>query len=111
MQRLARSWTRWRQSRRAARLLRRQEKAALLLTPLLYQALTPVAEAMARLDARQQETRQLVQALVEMPRQPEPQTQELLLEILSSLQPTAQEQIVPLLGPPPLPTSSPSSAS
>jgi hypothetical protein len=111
MQRLARSWTRWRQSRRQARLLRRQEEMRLLLTPLLYQALTPVAEAMARLDSRQQETRQRQQELLLMVEARHRETQELLLEILSSLQPTAQEQIVPLLGPPPLPTSSPSSAS
>ena len=81
-----------------------------LLTPLLYQALTPVAEAMARLDSRQQETRQVLQALVEMPRQQDPETKELLLEILNSLQPPAEQEIVQLVGRRTPPRSSPSSA-
>lgn len=110
-QRLRASWTRWRRSRRERRLHRRQEKAALLLTPLLYQALTPVAEAMVRLDSRQQETQRYLERQVQALRLEQLEQTELLREILSSLQPTAEEQIGQLLGQPLPPISSPSSAS
>lgn len=100
------------------RLLRQQAAAAQLLTPLLYQALTPVAEAMARLDQHQQAVLRLVeqqsrrQETLPMAEQRHKEQTELLLEILQTLQPPAEEQIHSLLaGPPPPPTSLPSSAS
>ncbi len=51
---------------------------------LLLEALTPVAQAMLRQDKRHQERGN--------------QLEELLLEVLSSLQPSAQEQISKLIG-------------
>lgn len=99
MRRLAHSWTLWRQRRATARILRQQVKARLTLEPLLLEALTPVAEAMRRLDQRQQETRQLLQTMLAEHQQRESQeTRELLLEILNSLQPPPELEISRAIG-------------
>lgn len=111
MQRLASSWTRWRQKRTAARLHRQQEAARQLLTPLLLEALTPMAAAMERLSDRQQETHRLMMALAELAPAPEPQTLELLVEILQTLQPEPEQVIKEALGLSTQPSSSPSSVS
>ena len=82
-------------------------------------ALVPMAEAMARLDQRQvqllrllEETSLLVAETRSLPPQTAPETRELLLEILNSLQPPPEQEIISLLsGPPRPPTSPPSSAS
>lgn len=69
---------------------------------LLLQALTPMAEAMQRLDSNQQLShRQLSQQLIDQA--------ELLMEVLQSLQPSASQQIFPRIGPPMQPVTSPSS--
>ena len=94
------------------RLARQQEAARQLLTPLLLEALTPVAEAMRRLELRQRETQQWLErgTAQQVPHQQE--VKELLLEVLSSLQPPAEQQLASLLsGPVPLPSSPPSSES
>lgn len=98
--RLRASWTRWSETR----LRRRQEKAARLLRPLLLEALVPVAQAMERLELRQQETRHLVEQLQQ-------EQTELLLEVLQALTPPAHREIARQIGLPPPLTSSPSSAS
>lgn len=96
------------------RQARQRERLELLLRPLLMEALVPVAQALERLDSRQRETRELVQALVEMPA-PEaatpPETRELLLEVLNSLQPPPLGELSQRLGLPTPPPSSRSSAS
>lgn len=71
---------------------------------LLLEALQPVAEAMRRLDQR---------ILVSQMQQVElhQESKELLLEVLSSLQPSALTQLSPLIGLPSQPHSSRSSAS
>ena len=97
MQRLRASWTRWRQSRRTRRQERQQKRARKVLHPLLLEALTPVALAMQRLEDRQTETRALVEQLALRPTQ-EQETQELLLEILNSLQPPPELEIARALG-------------
>jgi hypothetical protein len=102
---LRRSWTRWLQSRRE----RRQAKLQLLLRPLLLEALTPVAQAMQRLDSRQQELACLVVQLPAEMQGRHLETQELLLEVLQSLQPPPQQEIARRLGLPAPPISSPSS--
>lgn len=110
MRRSVHSWTRWRQKRRQLRLQRKQEKLRLLLTPLLLEALTPVAQAMQRLEERQLETRLLLQQQLASPATPQ-ETRELLLEVLSSLQPPAELVISQQLGLPLPPRSYPSSVS
>lgn len=111
-QRFRASWTRWRQRRAAERLLRQQEAARQLLTPLLLEALTPVAQAMSRLSDRQQETQQWLERLTAQQTPAQAELRDLLMEVLQTLQPPAEQQIHSLLsGPPPLPSSSPSSAS
>lgn len=116
--RSALSWRHWLRSLRARRLARlerrfrlRQERAALLLGPLWEQHLAPLVE----MQLRQQELlRELMlrqaevdsRTLAVSPLQQE--QKELLLEILSSLQPSPQVEIARQLG---LPLSSPSSPS
>lgn len=126
MQRLRASWTRWRLSRMRRRQQRLREKLAPVLAPILAEALEqlahPMVLAMGRLDDRQQETLsvslQVSQQLMVLPEQlqavqvqPMAELKELLVEILSSLQPPAEQQIGQLLGQPLQPISSPSSAS
>lgn len=90
----------------------------LLLRPLLLEALTPVAQAMTRLEQRQQETQALVlrleqqhQAKVRLEQVQLLETRELLKEILQSLQPPPELVIAQQLGLPTPPPSSRSSAS
>lgn len=116
--RLVRSWTRWRQKKKERQQARKQaaltaERARMeqLLQPLLLQALTPVAQAMQRLEERQTETRLLLQHQLATLQTQDPEVREMLLEVLSSLQPTADQVIAQQLGLPLLPRSSPSSGS
>lgn len=84
-------------------------------------ALLPVAEAMQRLEARQRETRALVEqlALKEHPLPVSPVQAELhhkeltslLLELLQETQPNPVEQLAEMVGLPMPPPSSPSSVS
>lgn len=74
------------------------------LRPLLLEALVPVAQAMARLEERQQETRALVEHLASRSQETAPETRELLLEVLNSLQPPPVQELSQRLG---LPTPSP----
>ena len=109
--RLALSWTRWRQSRREKRERRQVEKLARTMGPvmqaLLMEAMVPMAEALTRLDQRQQETYRQVRLLQTY----QPETKELLLEILQSLQPSAEQVIAQEIGLHPQPISFPSSGS
>lgn len=111
------SWRLWRQSlkaRRRARLERRfrlrQEKAALLLNPLWEQHLLPVRQELLLQSRLLEQTRQdlltLQQAL--LTRDPE-ETQELLREVLRSLQPPPERDLLSRLSMQPL--SFPSSTS
>lgn len=109
--RLALSWTRWRQSRRERRLAKRRAELELLLTPLLFRALTPAADAMKRLDQRQVQTQRLLEEVAIRQVNLHSETKELLLEILNSLQPPPSQEISRLVGLPTPPTSHPSSAS
>lgn len=98
MRRLAHSWTRWRQKRRTLRLVKQQERMDLLVRPLLMEALTPVAQAMQRLDHQQQQTRALLEQLVLREPATAPETKELLLEVLQTLQPPPEVEIAQRLG-------------
>ena len=116
--RLALSWTRWRQSRREKRLARQRAKMERLLRPLLLEALTPVAQAMSRLEQRQQEAltpvlrlEQQHQAKVRLEQAQLAETRELLVEILQSLQPPAEQVIAQQVGLSAPPTWGPSSES
>jgi hypothetical protein len=83
---------------RERRLARRQAKAELLLRPLLLQALTPVAEAMARLEqAHQQQHLQVLRTLAPLLEQ-QPETRELLLEVLQATQPRPETELAQRLG-------------
>ena len=119
-QRLALSWTRWLLTRAQKAEARRRAKLEPVLRPLLLEALTPVAEAMARLEARQQESQLLVLRSLERLEHPRLPTQEqqmlmeqkeLLLEVLNSLQPPPEREIAQQLGLPLPPTSPRSSVS
>ena len=111
MRRLAHSWTRWRQKRRTRQLVKQQERMDLLVRPLLMEALTPVAEAMQRLDLQQQQTRALLEQLVLKEQATPPETKELLLEVLQTLQPPPEVEIAQRLGLPLRQSSSPGSVS
>lgn len=111
------SWRRWLPSlkaRRRARLERRfrlrQERAALLLNPLWEQHLLPVRQELLLQSQLLEQTRQdlltLQQAL--LTREPE-ETQELLREVLRSLQPPPERDLLSRLSMQPL--SFPSSTS
>jgi hypothetical protein len=63
-----------------AQLLRQQRE-------LLWEALQPVAQAMRRLEQSQQPQHKRLQL-----------QEELLMEVLNSLQPSASQQIFPLIG-------------
>lgn len=115
--RSALSWMRSSPTRtRAALLRRRQAKAERLLLPLLVrqaelltdsllaelqqpppEPVTPVLVELGQLLGQQQETLRVLQ--------------ELLMAVLDSLQPDPSEEISRLAGPPPLPSSLPSSES
>ena len=58
---------------------------------LLLEALTPMAEALQRLDNLQRDSQQMQHKHLN-------QQEELLMEVLNSLQPPAQEQIFPQIG-------------
>lgn len=117
-QRSASSWTSWRRTWTERRLARKRRQVERLLLPLML----PVAEAMRRLEARQAETRALVEqlALVQHPLPVSPVQAELmhrevtglLLELLQATQPDPVDQLSDLLSGQPLPTpTSPSSES
>ena len=108
------SWMRWFRTRlelnrRRQRELQVQQELRLRqeMRMALLEALTPLAEALHRLDSRQQEThlrlanlgQQLLQVQAE-----NRQLEELLTEVLQGQQPTADQQIFPRIGPH-LPTS------
>lgn len=81
---------------------------------LLLLALTPLAQALHRLDSRQQETRGLVEQLALRPQEETPLLQEireLQLETLQAMQPSAEEEISQLIGLALPASSSPSSVS
>lgn len=101
--RSALSWTRWllRSPQRA--LQRRRERQLLQLQELLQQALLealrPLAGALQRQDQLllQQANQLLLDLRLLHP--PLAELKELHLEVLSSLQPTAEQQLMPLLDP------------
>jgi hypothetical protein len=116
MQRLARSWTRWRQSLRAKRAARLQAKWERRLGPPLMAMLVPVAAAMQRLDQTQRQQTQLLDrltALLERPATvppPHPEILDLLTEVLQTLQPPPEQALweaatsMPLSSPPSSPS-------
>lgn len=114
--RSALSWKHWRRSLRLRRLARlerrfrlRQERAALLLSPLWEQQLRPLVQEVTLLRKLTLQTEQALTRLEQVVEQrPPEETRELLLEILSSLQPSPEAEIAQRLG---LPLSSPSSPS
>jgi len=71
---------------------------------LLLEALTPMAEALQRLDNLQRTATQQLDKRLQY-------QEELLMEVLNSLQPPAQEQIFPQIGPQTPRASFPSSVS
>lgn len=89
------SWTRWhqrkwqRQWETERRLLLEHRLQTRLL---LLEALTPMAEALQRLDDRQREAQQQQHKHLQY-------QEELLMEVLNSLQPPASQQIFPQIGP------------
>lgn len=101
------SWMHWSQ-RRAQR--RWEEEQRLLLQMrlqqrmLLLEALTPMAEALQRLDNLQRDSQQMQHKHLQY-------QEELLMEVLNSLQPPASQQIFPPNGQPPLTSIFPSSGS
>ena len=107
MLRSALSWTHWRQ-KKALKQWEMEQRLLLQIRlqqrMLLLEALTPMAEALQRLDnlqrtaAHQQDKHLQYQ-------------EELLMEVLNSLQPPAQEQIFPQIGPQTPRVSFPSSVS
>lgn len=114
MQRLRHSWTRWCQTRREKRAAR----LAARLAPVLQQALSPVAgmlvaqaERLDNLEGSQLLLSQQQQALHRLLESSQPEISSLLLELLSSLQPTAEQQISQRLGLPTPQTSHHASAS
>lgn len=93
------SWMRWHRRRRQWRELRqlqeRLEQELRLRQELrmaLLEALTPLAEALQRLD-------NLQKVAAHQQHQHLKYQEELLKEILNSLQPSAHQQIFPLIGP------------
>lgn len=88
------SWMHWRQRRRL-RLFQEQKRQQLelqlLLKMALLEALTPMAEALQRLD-------NLQKAAAHQQHQHLKYQEELLKEVLNSLQPSASQQIFPLIG-------------
>jgi hypothetical protein len=112
------SWMRWRQRREALRLQREeillarlQATLQVLLREQLWELGIPMAEALGRLDHHQQLTRKRVQVMQAQQVEMRNQQEELLLEVLKSLQPSAREQLHPLIGQPMPPLYSPSSVS
>lgn len=85
------SWTRWHQRKRQRqweterRLLLEHRLQTRLL---LLEALTPMAEALQRLDDRQRGAQQMQHKHLKY-------QEELLMEVLNSLQPPASQQIFP----------------
>ena len=94
---------RWRQRARARQL---EEMELLLLVQrlqleatlraLLLEALTPLAQALQRQDSLLLEQSRLTREALQQFRL---ETADLLTEVLSSLQPSAQAQLLPLIGP------------
>lgn len=103
MRRSRASWTRWRLKRR----MRRLEDLRLLLSP--------VVDRLAVMQLQQEEWQEKLETLLELlvnkHLESSQESQDLLMEVLQTLQPSPEEQIVRLLGAStPLP-SSPSSVS
>ena len=103
--RSALSWTHWRQKKAQKQwaekqlfLLELQQQQRMLL----LEALTPMAEALHRLDSLQQTSHQRQHKHLR-------HQEDLLMEVLNSLQPPASQQIFPQIGPltpPPISRSS-----
>lgn len=103
-----------------SRLKRLQEARARRRQERLLAAMEPVREAVLRLAQEQQRLRELMEQLVLRPERPtlspvqaemqHRETQALLLDLLDSLQPKAEEQLTGLLSgrptPPPTPRAS-----
>lgn len=107
MLRSALSWTRWRQKKAQQRWEWEQRlllQMRLQQRMLLLEALTPMAEALQRLDNLQRDSQQQIHKHQQY-------QEELLMEVLNSLQPSASQQIFPPVGPQPVKTSFPSSDS
>lgn len=94
MLRSALSWTHWRQ-KKALRQWEMEQRLLLQMRlqqrMLLLEALTPMAEALQRLDNLQRTATQQLDKRLQY-------QEELLMEVLNSLQPPAQEQIFPQIG-------------
>jgi len=94
MLRSALSWTHWRQ-KKALRQWEMEQRLLLQIRlqqrMLLLEALTPMAEALQRLDNLQRTAEQ-------QQHKHQQYQEELLMEVLNSLQPPAQEQIFPQIG-------------
>lgn len=107
MLRSALSWTHWRQ-KKALRQWEMEQRLLLQMRlqqrMLLLEALTPMAEALQRLDNLQRTATQQLDKRLQY-------QEELLMEVLNSLQPPAQEQIFPQIGPQTPRVSFPSSVS
>lgn len=92
--RSALSWTHWRQ-KKAQKQWEMEQRLLLELRlqqrMLLMEALTPLAQALQRMDNLQQEQQLKEHVMLLM-------QEELLTEILQSLQPTVSQQIFPLIG-------------
>ena len=94
--RSALSWMHWRRRARENRLLELEMRLVRLEAQilrnqrsLLWEALQPVAQAAHRLDQCQQVNQQETHSLLK-------QQEELLMEVLNSLQPSAREQLLSL---------------
>ena len=112
------SWMRWRQRRKIRRiqqeeilLARLQVTLQVLVKDLLWEMAVPLAEALQRLDHRQELTRSRLQVMQAQQVEMRNQQEQLLLEILQATQPSALTQLSPLIGLPPHQTSYPSSGS
>lgn len=101
------SWTHWRQ-KRALRQWEWEQRLLLQIRlqqrMLLLEALTPMAEALQRLDNLQRTAQQQQHKHLQY-------QEELLMEVLNSLQPPASQQIFPPNGRSPLTSIFPSSES
>ena len=114
------SWTSWWQKTRERRRARQELKWKRRLDPVLRGALTPVGMQLDQRERLQglehrlethlrlgQQQQAMLQGLVVQPQE----TQQLLLEIRQAMQPTAEQQLAPLIGALSLTRASPSSRS
>jgi pullulanase/glycogen debranching enzyme len=107
MRRSVLSWMHWRQ-RKAQRQWETEQRLLLQIRlqhrMLLLEAMVPLAEALQRLDNLQRTAQEQQHKHLQY-------QEELLLEVLNSLQPSASQQIFQRIGPQMRPPSYPSSAS